>query len=71
MQKEGIWHGRGYRPQQGDVCYYDWDGGGADHVGIVVAVNGNSVTVREGNKNNQVGSSSTWLMYYEIERSSL
>lgn len=55
MQKKGIWHGRGYKPQPGDVCYYDWNGGGSDHVGIVVAVSGNAVTVREGNKNDQVG----------------
>lgn len=54
MQQKGIWHARGYRPQPGDVCYYDWDGGGADHVGIVVTVNGDSVTVREGNKNDRV-----------------
>lgn len=56
MQKRGVWHERGYRPRTGDVCYYDWGSdGGADHGGIVVAVNGNEITVREGNKSDAVG----------------
>lgn len=56
MQKKGIWHTNGYRPQPGDICYYDWGKDGvSDHVGIVVAVNGDQVTVREGNKSDAVG----------------
>lgn len=56
MKEKGIWHARGYRPQPGDVCYYDWGSDGeSDHVGIVVAVSGDTVTVREGNKSDKVG----------------
>lgn len=56
LKKKGIWHDRGYRPQAGDICYYDWEQDGeSDHVGIVVEINGNTVTIREGNKNDAVG----------------
>lgn len=41
-----------YTPGIGDVIFYDWDDsgsgdctGGADHVGIVTAVSGTSITV--------------------------
>ena len=50
-----------YVPQPGDVVFYNWDDstqpndGSADHVGIVEKVNGNSMTVIEGNYNNAVG----------------
>lgn len=56
MKKKGVWHDRGYRPEVGDICYYDWGGDGiSDHVGIVIAVDGDMVTVREGNKSDAVG----------------
>lgn len=55
MKEKGIWHGRGYRPKPGDIVYYDWGyDGTSDHVGIVVKVSGDVVTVREGNKNDRV-----------------
>ncbi len=51
-----------YRPSPGDVIFYDWQDSGAgdntgwpDHVGIVEKVEGTSITVIEGNKNNAVG----------------
>ena len=51
----------GYVPTPGDVVFYDWDGSGhgdntgsADHVGIVTACDGKTITVIEGNKNNAV-----------------
>ena len=51
-----------YRPSPGDVVFYDWDDNGigdnrgsSDHVGVVEAVNGNMITVIEGNKSNAVG----------------
>lgn len=51
-----------YRPSSGDVVFYDWqdsgigdDNGWPDHVGIVEKVNGNTITVIEGNKSNAVG----------------
>ncbi len=51
-----------YTPKIGDIVMYDWDDSGsgdctgvADHVGIVTAVNGNSMTIIEGNISNAVG----------------
>ena len=48
----GVWHtDRNF--QSGDIIYYDWDkSGDADHVGIVEKVNGNTLTVIEGNNGN-------------------
>ena len=50
-----------YTPQKADIIFYDWNDNGigdnkgqADHVGIVVSVNGTSIKVIEGNKNNAV-----------------
>ena len=59
----GIWQENdAYKPKVGDVLMYDWQDSGkgdnvgvADHVGIVVKVNGDTLTVREGNKNGTVG----------------
>lgn len=51
-----------YRPKPGDVIFYDWqdsgvgdDTGWPDHVGIVEKVEGDIITVIEGNKNDAVG----------------
>ena len=54
-----------YVPGLGDYVFYDWqDGtnyattgntGSADHVGIVTAISGNTITVTEGNMSNAVG----------------
>lgn len=51
-----------YLPTPGDEIFYDWedsgsgdDMGSSDHVGIVVAVDGNTITVIEGNKSDSVG----------------
>lgn len=51
-----------YRPKPGDVIFYDWqdsgvgdDTGWPDHVGIVEKVEGDTITVIEGNKNDAVG----------------
>lgn len=50
-----------YVPSSGDLIMYDWedDGignntGGCDHVGIVTACDGSTITVIEGNKNDSV-----------------
>lgn len=52
----------GYRPQFGDVIFYDWQDSGSggntgwpDHVGIVEKVSSDKITVIEGNKSNAVG----------------
>lgn len=49
--RDGVWHARGtFRPQPGDLVYFDWDlSGDCDHVGIVQSVSGSSFTTIEGN----------------------
>ena len=65
-QKMGRWQENdAYVPKVGDVVFYNWDDGKnyastddkgrANHVGIVVRVSGDRITVVEGNKNNAVG----------------
>lgn len=62
-KEKGIWvENDAFRPQIGDILMYDWqdtgkgdDLGVADHVGIVTKVNGDTLTVREGNKNGTFG----------------
>ena len=61
-KKLGIWVEDESRiPAPGDIIFYDWqDGGtgnntgGADHVGYVEKVSGNTITVIEGNYSNSV-----------------
>lgn len=50
-----------YVPKPGDIMFYDWEDsgkgentGGADHVGIVEKVSGNTITVIEGNYSQSV-----------------
>lgn len=44
------WKDNLYTPQKGDIVFFDWDNDGyANHVGIVQAVEGNTVTTIEGN----------------------
>ena len=59
----GIWvENDAYRPQVGDLLLYDWQDSGKgdnigdpDHIGIVIKVNGDTLTIREGNKKGTVG----------------
>lgn len=63
FKKLGAWQEKdSYKPSPGDIIYYDWQDsgsgdntGGADHVGIVEKVSGNTITVIEGNKSDAVG----------------
>lgn len=66
FQKIGRWiENDAFVPAPGDYIFYDWEDGGnyqstdnagsPDHVGIVCEVNGTTITVIEGNKNNAVG----------------
>lgn len=54
FKERGMWIGYTTDMQVGDIIYYDWDkiieSKPADHVGIIVEVNGNNVKVIEGNK---------------------
>ena len=62
MQKMGIWVEDENRvPNAGDIIFYDWQDsgsgdnkGGSDHVGIVEKVEGNTITVIEGNYSDSV-----------------
>lgn len=62
-QKLGLWDERDDRiPEVGDVILYDWQDSGKgdnrgepDHIGFVIKVDGNKITVREGNKNGSIG----------------
>lgn len=61
-RKLGCWEENdAYVPKVGDIIMYYWNDNGAgdctgypDHVGIVVSVSGNTITVIEGNRNNRV-----------------
>lgn len=62
-KKKGRWQENdAYRPQPADIIMYDWDDNGAgdctgypEHVGLVEAVDGNTITVIEGNMSDKVG----------------
>lgn len=62
-QKSNRWtENDAYVPNPGDLIMYDWQDtgigdntGAPDHVGIVCEVNGDTITVIEGNKSNAVG----------------
>ena len=61
-QNMGIWvETDSHIPEPGDIVMYDWNDsgsgdnkGGADHVGIVENISGNTITVIEGNYSNSV-----------------
>lgn len=57
LREAGLWKGL-TKPQVGDLIFFDWQNGrnewGSDHVGIVEAVNGDTVVTIEGNKSNSV-----------------
>lgn len=62
-KKMGIWvENDAFRPNPGDIIMYDWNDSGKgdntgwpDHVGLVAKIEGNTMTVIEGNKANKVG----------------
>ena len=68
FQSQGLWQGRDYEPQPGDIIFFDWDGDGSpDHVGLVEKCENGVVYTVEGNsgdacRQNQytVGSSSIY-----------
>ena len=59
-KKMNIWvENDAYKPKPGDIILYDWEDSGtgdnvgtADHIGYVETVNGNTITVIEGNMGN-------------------
>lgn len=58
FKPKGRWHPRtsGYKPQPGDLIYYDWEKDSkVDHVGIVADIEGTKVVTIEGNTSNPAG----------------
>lgn len=62
FKKKGIWIEDGsIKPQVGDIILFNWDDatqandGGADHIGFVEQVYGNTIVCIEGNYNDKVG----------------
>lgn len=52
----GFFRYKEYDPKPGDIIFYDWDKDDVpDHVGIIINKSGDSLLVREGNKNNRIG----------------
>lgn len=50
FQSQGLWQGRDYEPQPGDIIFFDWDGDGSpDHVGLVEKCENGVVYTVEGN----------------------
>ena len=62
LKKIGAWvENDAYVPKPGDIMFYDWDDSGkgdntgsSDHVGIVEKIDGDTITVIEGNYSNSV-----------------
>ena len=58
FKKWGKWVGRytnAYNPQPGCIIYYDWNKDlVSDHVGTIIERNGDTLVVREGNKNDML-----------------
>ena len=54
--KKTTYHGgSSYKPQRGDIVFFDWNGGGADHIGIVTGTSGSTINTIEGNTGNSPG----------------
>lgn len=54
FKKNNLW--KTDSPEKGDIIFYSWNmNEEADHVGIVSSVNGNTISVIEGNYHDQVG----------------
>ncbi len=53
--KKTTYHsGNSFTPQKGDLIFFDWGGGGVDHIGIVTGVSGGQVHTIEGNTSDSV-----------------
>lgn len=74
FQSQGLWQGRDYEPQPGDIIFYDWDNKGSsgpqdglsDHVGIVEKVENGIVYTVEGNSGDACRQRQYSVGYYEI-----
>lgn len=61
-------HGGTYVPKMGDYIFFDWqnDPTGADHIGLVKGVSGNSVLIIDGNYSNTVKDRAKYLSSKDI-----
>ena len=68
--ERGQWKDRDYKPNPGDIIFFDWKQDGftntADHVGIVEKVEGGKVYTIEGNSDDQCAERSYEIGYSEI-----
>jgi len=53
-RQQGLWRDRNWRAQPGDWVIFNWDGGGTDHVEVVVYDDGEWLTTIGGNTGNAV-----------------
>lgn len=64
------WQNRYYVPAVGDIIYYDWTPDNSDttpdHVGMVEMVNGNTITVIEGNRDDECSRRTVSVGWYLI-----
>ncbi len=55
FKAQGVWHGRDYTPQSGDIIYFTSSSSNSGyHVGIVESVSGSTINTIEGNYSNKV-----------------
>jgi hypothetical protein len=55
-QKHGLWRDRNWRAAPGDWVIFNWDGGGTDHVEVVIYDDGIQIITIGGNTGNAVAS---------------
>lgn len=58
MKAKNQWKDRNYKPQRGDLIYFNYGGSSIQHVGIVTACDGSTVKTVEGNYSDSVGTAS-------------
>ena len=75
FKSQGLWQGRDYEPQPGDIIFFDWDSpngssgpqdGESDHVGIVEKVENGIVYTVEGNSGDSCRENHYAVGHYEI-----
>ncbi len=55
FKAQGVWQGRNYTPQSGDIIYFTSSSSNSGyHVGIVESVSGSTINTIEGNYSNKV-----------------
>lgn len=55
LRRKGLWRGKGYIPEKGDLVFCTNDGRRIQHVGIVLECDGETVTTIDGNTVDNTG----------------